>query len=98
MILKTWKQYPHFYIGHGCTAKGARFDINDVIGYLKKRDYADTGQKTKNMDGQGKDVRFPCNNQKRVYNKNSGKRMGAERKNKTEQSPGDPFKLLSGIH
>ena len=98
MILKTWKQYPHFYIGHGCTAKGARFDIYDVIGYLKKRDSASTGQKTENVDRPGKGVRFPCNDQKRVHNKNSGKRVGTERKNKTDQSPRDPFNLLSGIH
>ena len=98
MILKTWKQYTHFYIGHGCTAKGARFDVNDVIGYLKKRDYACIGQKTENMDGQGKSVRFSGDNQKRIHNKNSGKRVGTERKNKIDQSPRDPFNLLSGIH
>ena len=98
MILKTWKQYPHFYIGHGCTAKGARFDVDDVIDYLKKRDYANTGQKTENVDGQGKNIRFPSDNQKRVHNKNGCKRMGTERKNKIDQSPRDPFKLLSGIH
>jgi len=38
-IQKTWRGYPHFFIGLGKTAKSARFDISDVIWFLKNRDY-----------------------------------------------------------
>ena len=98
MILKTWKQYPHFYIGHGCTAKGARFDVNDVIGYLKKRDYADIGQKKENLDGQGKAIRSSCYNKTGLHDENCSQRVGTKNKNKLDQPTGVPFNLLAGIN
>jgi len=97
MILKTWKQYPHFYIGHGCTAKGARFDVNDVVGYLKKRDYAVSGQKKENMDRYNSKKRFAQESKKRVQDKNCGKRVGKSNIIKLTESTRDKFNLLGGI-
>ena len=59
-LYKTWKEYPHFYIGLGKTAKSARFIPGDVLAYLVDRDYtavqkdATRRQKTKMLDRRGK--------------------------------------------
>ncbi len=98
MILKTWKQYPHFYIGHGCTAKGARFDVNDVIGYLKKRDYAVSRQKKENMDRYNSKKRFTQESKKRIHDKDSSKRVGESNIIKLTEPTRDKFNLLGGIN
>jgi hypothetical protein len=97
MILKTWKQYPHFYIGHGCTAKGARFDVNDVIDYLKKRDYAVSGQKKENMDRHNSKKRFAQESKKGIQDKDSGKGVGKGNIIKLTEPTRDKFNLLRGI-
>ena len=98
MILKTWKQYPHFYIGHGCTAKGARFDVYDVIGYLKKRDYAKPGQKDKAMDRERSEDRVSQESQKGVQNKVCSQRMGKNNVRQFKKSQTDRFNLCGGIN
>ena len=35
MLEKRWKDLPHFHIGKGQNLKSARFDVNDVLFYLK---------------------------------------------------------------
>ncbi len=35
-LKKTWRSIPHFFIGKGRNLKGARFNVPDVIEYLKK--------------------------------------------------------------
>lgn len=39
---KNWREYHHFFIGSGETAKGARFDVEDVVNHLKDRDYSES--------------------------------------------------------
>ena len=35
-LRKKWHRLPHFYVGTGRNLKSARFDVNDVIDFLKK--------------------------------------------------------------
>ena len=35
-LRKKWYRLPHFYVGTGRNLKSARFDVSDVIDYLKK--------------------------------------------------------------
>ena len=37
LLRKVWRKYPHFFIGVGRDLRGARFDLNDVLAYLKER-------------------------------------------------------------
>ena len=37
LLRKVWRKYPHFFIGIGRDLRGARFDLNDVLNYLKER-------------------------------------------------------------
>lgn len=38
-IQKTWRRYPFFKISDGNDARSVRFDVDDVLNYLKGRDY-----------------------------------------------------------
>ena len=102
-VLKSWRQLPHFFVGTGNTAKGARFDVNDVVDFLKNRDYyANLGQKDKELRGKGTHQRTSPSYPGRIPNKRGGKAMGAEHKTLPQRKPayascGDPFDLLRGI-
>ena len=37
LLRKVWREYPHFFIGIGRDLRGARFDLDDVLTYLKER-------------------------------------------------------------
>lgn len=102
ILLKSWRQYPHFFIGQGDTAKGARFDAEDVIQYLKARDYANVGQTDKKLRWKGQDHRTPSKNTSGFPHKGRGQKVGAEcqirsQRNPTYASAGDPFDLLRGV-
>lgn len=101
-LMKTWRQYPHFFIGLGGDARGARFDANDVIDYLKERDYADMGQKDKELRRPGKNIRSPSSHAVRFSNQGGRQTVGAKHKTRPQRKPaysaaGDPFDLLRGI-
>lgn len=46
-VRKAWRSWPHYFAGTGRNLKSARFDLTDVINYLKNRDYADRELKEK---------------------------------------------------
>jgi len=96
-MLKQWREYPHFFIGVGDTAKGARFDINDVINYLKKRDYAKLGQNNKQFQRSHKNFGISSKNQNWIQDKNRRKKMGVVSKRPIEICGEDSFNILSGI-
>jgi len=85
MIEKTWAEYPHFFIGLGRTARGARFDIDDVVNYLKGRDYAEFRQADKKMDGESPAVWISPERKKRVPNKVGSIKMGSNNKKRTQE-------------
>lgn len=74
---KQWQQYPHFFIGEGRDLRGARFDIGDVITYLKKRDYKDAipRQKKEDLD-RSKTHKWSEDKKNRIYNKIRSTGMG----------------------
>ena len=41
-LKKNWKKYPHFYPLSGTDLRGARFDVNDVMKFLKDENYEQT--------------------------------------------------------
>ena len=77
LIDKTWREYPHFFVGQAKTGKSVRFDIDDVVRYLKKRDYhANTRQENSSMDSKGENFRLSDKVQKRIPDKKAGCTMG----------------------
>jgi len=97
ILRKTWREYPHFFIGLGGTARGARFDVNDVIRYLKERDYADLGQKNKNLDRECSTKRVPQKGKKRVQNKVGSERVGKADMGRVAGAQKDRFNLCAGL-
>lgn len=87
-IQRTWRTYPHFFIGLGKTGKSARFDISDVIWFLKNRDYPNgiSRSKNKKMGWGFKNNGIPQKKEKRIQDKESSKKMG-ERKTGTDSEP-----------
>ena len=52
-LKQTWRGYPCFFVGTGRSLRSARFLLDDVLGYLKERDYGILRQNDKNLDGPG---------------------------------------------
>ena len=103
-LRKKWHRLPHFYVGTGRNLKSARFDVNDVIDFLKKEAQNGTIQ----TQATPKRVVRPIygeriNIQKRGIS-NKVRRIGMGRKRTVQdKAPGrigvqyDPFNLCTGI-
>ena len=103
-LRKKWHRLPHFYVGTGHNLKSARFDVGDVIDFLKKE--AQNGT----IQAQGTPKRVVhsvyggrTDIQKRgISNKVRSIGMGSER-TVQDKAPGgigvqaDPFNLCEGI-
>ena len=91
-IYKTWHEYPHFFVGTSRTPQTARFDVNDVVAYLKDRDYAVSGQEKRNMGRSGQNNRPTWENETRIPDKGRGRSVGVRREGTT-----DGFSGRSGL-
>jgi hypothetical protein len=96
-LKKGWEELPHFFIGRGRDLRGARFDVYDVITYLKKRDYAYLRPKEKNVDRKGKADRLSAKGKARIPNKNGGQGLGKGQKTGIKNADDDPHGLLEGL-
>nr|WP_245743097.1 hypothetical protein [Desulfobacula phenolica] len=103
-IKKTWREYPHIFIGLGRTAKSARFIVDDVVSYLIERDYKNGISRSKNKKmGKGfKNHRMSKKKEKRIQNQERGKAMGkcqagrdAEPESRTD--PIDNFRSMFAV-
>ena len=84
-IQRTWRRYPHFYITDGTDARAARFDVNDVLSFLKERDYGKVGDgkarsENKDVDRGLKDNGVSQETKKRIRNSRGRKAMGTGKK------------------
>ncbi len=100
-VQKTWRTYPHFFIGLGKTAKSARFDINDVIWFLKNRDYPNgiSRSKNKKMGRRLKNNRVSEKEKTRFQDKKGSEKMGNGQTGENSQ-PGatkDPIEDFRGM-
>ena len=100
-LKKNWREFPHFFIGDGCTLKGARFDVAEVIEHLKKKSrYVGVERsKKKYMDCQVQ-IQKKAIQERRLQNKVEGTGMGSSETRGTRKASGigtDPFNLLSGV-
>jgi phage terminase Nu1 subunit (DNA packaging protein) len=52
-LQNVWQEYPHFFVATGRDLRSARFDVEEVIEFLKARDYSHehlVQKKSKGMD------------------------------------------------
>ncbi|WP_160713384.1 hypothetical protein [Halodesulfovibrio sp. MK-HDV] len=94
----VWKQWPHFYVGTGRNAKGARFIPADVIAYLYENGGFDVRNSLPNQEGatlQGRSVsgRSRGQNKTRVSNQKSGSSVGTDGNKKTYYENPDRHEL-----
>ena len=95
-LKKTWRCYPHYFPGSGRTLKSARFDLDDVLDYLKGRDYAGL-QGGQEISG---GVRVPGQevHQGGLYPKSGRSNMGGQRKKQAQKSAqGDKWGLFRSL-
>jgi len=80
---KQWQQYPHFFIGEGRDLRGARFDVCDVIDFLKQRDYSNaiSRQEKANLDRTNKN-KWSQKKKNRIPDKIGSNRMGTDDKSR----------------
>jgi len=103
-LRKKWHRLPHFYVGMGHNLKSARFDVGDVIDFLKKEAQNGTIQTQATSKRVVRSIYDrQTNTQKRgISNKVRSIGMGRKRKIQ-DKAPGrigaqdDPFNLCTGI-
>ena len=100
-LKKNWRKLPHFFIGDGHNLKGARFDIYEVIQFLKEVHHVSMERyQTKNM-GSKIYVQQQTAQKGRLQDKVKGTDMGGNKTRRIEKPTGtgsDPFNLLAGIN
>ncbi|MCP4116504.1 MAG: hypothetical protein GY737_14050 [Desulfobacteraceae bacterium] len=97
---REWREYPHFFIGRGKDARGARFDVGDVLSYLKERDYNHAVQgERREIQGASAAIGVPSKGKERVHNVESRQNLGNRNRSRIEESDlgEDPFNLLEGL-
>jgi len=103
-IKKTWREYPHIFIGLGNTAKSARFIISDVLSYLIERDYKNGISRSKNetMGGRFTGHRMPKAKEKRIQDQKRSQELGKYQTGKssepsTRTDPIDDFRSVFAL-
>ena len=97
-LRKNWRSYPHFFVGDGRTLRGARFDFDDVLRFLKKRDRAYVcleNKKQKNMDRKIQ-ISGQAVQKRGISNAFKSNGLGSPKKGRVAGAEEDPFDLLSG--
>ena len=95
-LKKVWRSYPHYFVGSGRNLKSARFDLQDVLDYLKGRDYANLrlpDQTGPQVQG-GVQAPGQASHNGRIQKKGRGKGMDHGRKAKAQGSTGDKWGLF----
>jgi len=100
-LRKVWRSYPHFFVGQGQDLRAARFDVNDVLAYLKERGAHDgslEGRKEELLDRQISVSKETV--QARGFQNQKGRGfVGSRQTSRGDRSrrKGDPYNLLSGV-
>jgi hypothetical protein len=100
-LKKNWRSLPHFFIGEGKNLKGARFNVPEVINYLRKEANHVSLERSreKNLGGE-----VPISNETiqegRFSNKVRSIGVGSRKAQRAKESSitrADPFNLLAGV-
>ena len=100
-LKKNWRSLPHFFIGDGRNLKGARFNVPEVIEYLRKEANHDSLERSQKKSMDFKIQMAEKTIQKGgVSNKVCCSAMGGRKTQQTKKSSStgtDPFNLLAGV-
>jgi len=95
----VWREYPHFFVAQGRDLRSARFDKEEVINFLKERDYNHGNMVQKKpgnlgvqVSAQQKDLRsLGFQDQKRSSKGRAGQTTSVGK----AREPYDPYGILS---
>jgi hypothetical protein len=98
-IQRTWRRYPHFFVTDGGDVRAVRFDVVDVLTFLKDRDYkkhdGSIREKNKELGSGFKDIGVSPEAKKRIRNSGGRKAVGAGKTAKTSRSGKSPDPIES---
>ena len=100
LLRKAWRDYPHFFIGVGSDLRGARFDVDDVLAYLKKRgNYERLEKQESGMVGGQIPAPGQAPQKGGLHDQTSSCAMGGQEapRGKRTSAKRDPYGLLSGV-
>jgi len=100
LLRKVWRDYPHFFIGVGRDLRGARFDLDDVLAYLKERgNYGCLEEQKSRMVGGQIPAPGRKNQKGGLSDQTSSTAMGGKEaaRGKRTSAKRDPYALLSGV-
>jgi len=98
LLRKVWRDYPHFFIGIGRDLRGARFDLDDVLAYLKERGNYGRLAEQKRMVGSQIPASGGTNQKGGLQDQTSSGVMGGRKtaRGKRTSAERDPHDLLPG--
>ncbi len=100
LLRKVWREYPHFFIGVGRDLRGARFDVDDVLAYLKERgNYGRLEEQKSRMVGVQVPAPGRTDQKRRLSDQASSGAMGGQEATRVKRPSAkrDPYALLSGV-
>jgi hypothetical protein len=95
-LRKIWRSYPHFFVGQGRDLRGARFDVNDVLAFLKRRG-GNYGYMERQKERVDSEVSVPKKKiqKRRIQVQAGGHEVGNYKKGRSSRpNSRDPFHLL----
>lgn len=98
-LQSVWREYPHIFVAKGRDLRSARFDVDEVIDYLKKRDCKD--ERMVQKESKKLDVQIPP--QQKDVRSDRVQNQECSSKSRARKTPGvgkygqlhDPYGLLS---
>ncbi len=99
LLRKVWREYPHFFVGVGRDLRGARFDVNDVLAYLKEGNYGCLEEQESRMVGSQIPASGGTNQKGGLQDQARSGAMGGQEtaRGKRTSAKRDPYDLLSGV-
>jgi hypothetical protein len=100
LLRKVWREYPHFFVGAGRDLRGARFDVDDVLTYLKRRgNYGRLEEQKSRVVGGKVPASGRTDKKGGLSNQTSSAAMGGKEaaRGKRTSAKRDPYALLSGV-
>ena len=96
-LAKVWRAWPHFFVGSGRTARGARFRPEDVLEYLEQHNgnYSIYDQERQALQGGSLQGGRENRRQGRIHESAGRKKVGSAGSRARRKTGGDRYGLLA---
>ena len=96
-LAKVWRDWPHFFVGKGRTARGARFRPDDVLEYLERNNgnYSLHDQERQAVQGRGLPTRSEDRIKVGVHESAGRKKVGSKGSRSSRKADPDRYGLLT---